>query len=104
MASPTDLKQGTVVQILSTENVVQRFPELVGKFATIDKVPVYPSTWFTVRILQQPARTVKMQPTALKLAPNSPSMNSNEENVPVKNRCAGCNFISPSIFLTSSTI
>lgn len=86
MASPTDLKQGTVVQILSTENVVQRFPELVGKFATIDKVPVYPSTWFTVRILQQPARTVKMQPTALKLAPNSPSMNSNEENVPVKNR------------------
>jgi len=86
MASPTDLKQGTVVQVLSTENVVHRFPELIGKLATIDKVPVYPSTWFTVRILEDPARTVKMQPTALKLTSNSPSMTWNEENVPIKNR------------------
>ena len=86
MALPSDLKQGTVVQVVRTDNVVQRFPELIGKLATIDKVPVYPSTWFTVKILQQPARTVKMQPTALKVASISPKFASNDENVPVKNR------------------
>lgn len=86
MALPSDLKHGTLVQILNTENVAQRFPDLVGELATVDKVPVYPSTWFTVKISQQPARTVKMQPTALKLVSNFPVVSPHEENAPVKNR------------------
>lgn len=78
MALPTDLKQGTVIQILNTENVAQRFPDLVGQYATIDKVPVHPSTWFTVRTSEAPTKTLKLQPTALKVVGNSPVSTSDE--------------------------
>ena len=104
MALPSHLKHGTLVQILNTENVAQRFPDLVGELATVDKVPVYPSTWFTVKISQQPTRTVKMQPTALKLVSNSPAVSPHEENAPVKNRYAIHYFTLTSEFSVSSLV
>ena len=89
MALPSDLKQGTSVTILKTENVLQRFPDLVGCVAKIEKVPVHPSTWFTVKTPQN--QTVKLQSTAMKLCKSGANENigNSEENAsdaPIKNR------------------
>lgn len=57
---------GSNVEIKGTENVLTRFPELVGKKGTIVSSPTHPSTWFTVRV-EDSEQTVKLQPTAMNL-------------------------------------
>ena len=73
-----ELVAGTSVKILGTENVQLRYPEFVGCIATIDKVPVHPSTWFTVKINHN-KQTLKLQPTALKILSPAESNKSGVE-------------------------
>lgn len=40
--------KGVSVVILSTENTIHRFPEMVGAVGIIHEVPVHPITWFKV--------------------------------------------------------
>lgn len=85
MANPQqdNLKVGTNVKILNTENVMHRWPNAVGATATIDKVPVHPSTWFSVK-LHTTKQILKLQPTALKImctgSQNKPDSIVNNEN------------------------
>jgi hypothetical protein len=85
MALPNDLRQGTSVTILNTGNVSERFPEIVGCQATIDKVPVHPSTWFTIRV-NADQRIVKLQSTALKAVKTASKQGEGQNEAPPKNR------------------
>lgn len=60
---------GTSVQILGTQNVQARFPDFIGCTATVDKVPIHPSTWFSVK-LHSTKQILKLQPTSLKIIQN----------------------------------
>lgn len=63
MASPFIV--GTHIEITKTDNVVSRFPELIGALGVIDLAPVHPSTWFTVKVIEG-GRLIKLQTTAMK--------------------------------------
>lgn len=54
---------GDLVRILSTTNVMLRYPNLIGSVGRVKETPVHPNTWFTVNVID--GRSVKFQPTAL---------------------------------------
>ena len=56
---------GTHIEILKTDNVTSRFPELVGALGIVDMAPIHPSTWFTIKVVDS-GRLVKLQTTAMK--------------------------------------
>jgi hypothetical protein len=56
---------GTYIEIMKTDNVTSRFPELVGALGVVDLAPIHPSTWFTIKVIDT-GRLVKLQTTAMK--------------------------------------
>lgn len=56
---------GTYIEIMKTDNVTSRFPELVGALGVVDLAPIHPSTWFTIKVADS-GRLVKLQTTAMK--------------------------------------
>lgn len=56
---------GTYIEIMKTDNVTSRFPELVGALGVVDLAPIHPSTWFTIKVIDG-GRLVKLQTTAMK--------------------------------------
>lgn len=56
---------GTHIEIMKTDNVTSRFPELVGALGVVDMAPIHPSTWFTIKVMDS-GRLVKLQTTAMK--------------------------------------
>ena len=63
MASPFVV--GTHIEIMRTDNVLSRFPELIGALGVVDLAPMHPSTWFTVKVIEG-GRLVKLQTTAMR--------------------------------------
>jgi hypothetical protein len=61
---------GTIVEITKTDNVIARFPELIGTLGKIESVPCHPSTWYSVKVVDD-HRLVKLQTTAMKIVPKS---------------------------------
>lgn len=57
---------GSNVKIKATENVLSRFPELIGKRATVVSSPTHPSTWFSIKV-EENNQVIKLQPTAMTL-------------------------------------
>jgi len=71
MATPSNTSAytvGTAVEILMTNNVAARFPELVGSLAVVDVIPIHPSTWYTLTV-HLTGRQIKLQNTAMKVVP-----------------------------------
>eukprot|EP01041_Mallomonas_annulata_P001617 gene1617-3126_t len=58
------LMKGTPVQIIGTDNVIQRVPHLVGKQGIIKDLPVHPATWIKVEFIDGTIATFR--PSALK--------------------------------------
>jgi hypothetical protein len=70
MSNKSNYNEGVLVEILPTENVVSRFPDLIGQRGTIEQVAVHPGTWYAVK-LQDANRLVKLQTTAMKVIPKT---------------------------------
>jgi hypothetical protein len=58
--------KGSNVEIRATDNVLSRFPDLVGKRATVVASPTHPSTWFSIKV-EETNQVIKLQPTAMTL-------------------------------------
>lgn len=56
---------GTYIEICTTDNVLSRFPDLIGAIGVVELAPVHPSTWFTIKVVEG-GRLVKLQTTAMK--------------------------------------
>lgn len=60
-------KVGNIIEVIETENVIHRFPNLIGEKGVIVTAPCHPSTWYAVRIFSTES-VVKLQPTAMRIA------------------------------------
>lgn len=76
---------GTHIEIMKTDNVTSRFPELVGALGVVDMAPIHPSTWFTIKVVDS-GRLVKLQTTAMKPLGNEKVQfpNNGEQESPEK--------------------
>ena len=61
------IQVGDTIEIKPTDNVLSRFPDLVGNFANVISSPIHPSTWFTVKIIGGEEQIIKLQPTAMQV-------------------------------------
>lgn len=64
-ASQGKIVPGLDVTIIRNNDVMQKFPTLVGQLAEIIDIPRHPNTWYTVRI-KSSGKIVKMRRSALK--------------------------------------
>ena len=62
----THLEVGSEVEIIATDNVLRRFPNLVGVHGIIETTPVHPNIWYTIYFKCLDA-TLKLQQNAVKL-------------------------------------
>eukprot|EP00596_Hydrurales_sp_CCMP1899_P008969 CAMPEP_0119037760 /NCGR_PEP_ID=MMETSP1177-20130426/6248_1 /TAXON_ID=2985 /ORGANISM="Ochromonas sp, Strain CCMP1899" /LENGTH=371 /DNA_ID=CAMNT_0006999415 /DNA_START=92 /DNA_END=1204 /DNA_ORIENTATION=- len=59
-----NFEKGNCVEVLNTDNVLSRFPTLIGCHGVVDLAPIHPSTWFTIKMID--GRLIKLQNTAMK--------------------------------------
>jgi hypothetical protein len=72
---------GDTIQVLHTDNVVLRYPELVGCFGVVEQAPTHPSTWFTIKMTD--GRLIKLQTTNMKpVLEKNDSLFQVEQNMP----------------------
>ena len=55
---------GAYVEILPTENV--RSKEYAGCCGIVINIPIYPSTWYTVKLIEPPDIIIKLQPPSMR--------------------------------------
>jgi hypothetical protein len=62
------IKVGSLIEILETDNVTKRFPQLIGDRGTVEATPIHPGIWFTI-IVKSTGASIKIQQNAIKLIP-----------------------------------
>lgn len=65
-AAISQIKVGSVIEIIATDNVTKRFPQYIGEHGIVQAKPVHPGIWFTIALKSNGA-VVKIQQNALKL-------------------------------------
>ena len=61
-----NLQVGSEIEVIATDNVLRRFPHLIGVHGVIETTPVHPNIWYTIYFKCLDA-TLKLQQNAVKL-------------------------------------
>lgn len=77
-ATENQIKVGSLIKILETDNINKRYPHLIGDLGIVETVPTHPGTWFSVK-LKNSGDIIKMQQSAIKLMKSSPATTDAKE-------------------------
>lgn len=76
------LELGTKVCILTTDNVLQRAPHLIGSIGIIKEVPVHPATWYKVQF--ENSRVMTFRPSALEAVSEENDEKKSKPSKPIR--------------------
>jgi hypothetical protein len=77
------IKVGSLIEILETDNVAKRFPQLIGDRGIVEATPIHPGIWFTIAVKSTGA-SIKIQQNAIKLIQPPVAVKENGLKTPLR--------------------